>query len=78
MPLCTAAVLEGVVHELSIVAVVVKDVYTVLLGEVFERTLGFHHFFRGELGHEVNILELGVMVDKDGGRGVAFLDECPL
>ncbi len=49
-----------------------------LLGEVFECALGFHCVFRGELGHEVNILELGVVVDKDGGSGVAFLGECSL
>ncbi len=78
LPLCTAAVLEGVVHDLSIVTVVVKDADAVLLGEVFECALGFHRFFRGELGHEVNVLELGVVANKDGGRCVAFLGDCTL
>ncbi len=76
LPLCTVAVLEGVVRELSIIAVVVEDADTVLLGEVFKRAFGFHCFFRGELGHEVNVLELGVVVEEDGCRGVVFLGEC--
>jgi hypothetical protein len=77
LSLGTAAVLEGIVHESSIVTVVVEDADTVLLGEVFECTLGLHCFFRGELGHEMDVLELGVVVDKDGGRSVASLGECP-
>jgi hypothetical protein len=77
-PLGTVAVLEGIVCKLSIVAVVVEDADAVLLGKVFKHALGFHHFFRGELGHEVNVLELGVVIDKDGGRGVGFLGKCPL
>jgi hypothetical protein len=36
LPLCTAAVLEGVVCKLSIVAVVVEDTDAVLLGKVLE------------------------------------------
>ncbi len=78
LPLGTAAVLEGIVHELLVVAVVVEDADAVLLSKVFERMLGFHCLFRGELGHEVNVLGLGVGVDKDGGCCVAFLGECPL
>jgi hypothetical protein len=35
LSLGTAAVLEGVVHELSIVAVVVEDADAMLLGKVF-------------------------------------------
>jgi hypothetical protein len=78
LPLCTAAVLEGVLRKSSVVAVVVEDTDTMLLGEVFEQALGFHCFFRDELGHEVIVLELRVVVSKNGGRGVAFLGECPL
>ncbi len=51
LPLCTAAVLEGVVCKLLVVAVVVEDADAVLLGKVFKGLLGFHCFFRGELGH---------------------------
>ncbi len=78
LSLGAAAVLEGIVSELSIVTMVVEDADTVLLGKVFERTLGFHCFFRGELGHEMDVLQLGVVGDKDSGRSVAFLGECPL
>jgi hypothetical protein len=60
LPLRTAAVLEGIVCKLSVVAVVVEDADAVLLGKVYECALGFHGFFRSELGHEVNVLELGV------------------
>jgi hypothetical protein len=45
LPLCTAAALEGVVCKLSIVAVVVEDMDTMLLGKVLEGLLGFHCFF---------------------------------
>jgi hypothetical protein len=45
LPLCTAAVLEGVVCKSSIVAVVVKDVDAMLLSKVFEGSFGFHCLF---------------------------------
>jgi hypothetical protein len=45
LPLCTAAVLEGVVCKSSIVAVVVEDVDAKLLGKVFEGLFGFRCFF---------------------------------
>jgi hypothetical protein len=55
--LCTAAVFEGVVLESSVVAVVVEDADAVLLGKVFKGLFGFHCFFRGELGHQVDVLQ---------------------
>ncbi len=45
LPLCTAAVLEGVVCKSSVVALVVEDVDATLLGKVFEGLFGFHCFF---------------------------------
>jgi hypothetical protein len=78
LPLSTAAVLKGVVCKLSIVEMVLEDTDAMLLGEVLERAFGFYHFLGGELGHEVNVIELQVVVDKDGGRCIAFLGECPL
>ncbi len=54
--LCTAAFFEGVVCKLSVVAVVVEDAGAVLLGKVFEGLFGFDCFFRGELGHQVDVL----------------------
>jgi hypothetical protein len=57
LPLGTAAVLEDVVCKLSIVAVVVEDADVVLLGRVLKCSFGFHHFFGGELDHEIDVLE---------------------
>jgi hypothetical protein len=45
LPLCTAAVLEGVVCKSSIVAVVVEDTDAVLLGKVLEGLFFFNHLF---------------------------------
>jgi hypothetical protein len=71
------AVLEGVICKSSIVAVVVKDADTVLLGEVLESSLGFHGLLGGELGHQMDVIEPRVVVHKDGGCRVALLGECP-
>ncbi len=45
LPLCTAAVLEGVVCKSSIVAVVVEDMDAVLLGKVLKGLFWFNHLF---------------------------------
>jgi hypothetical protein len=45
LPLCTAAVLEGVVCKSSIVAVVVEDTDAVLLGKVLEGSFFFNCLF---------------------------------
>ncbi len=74
----TAVVLEGIVCKWSIVAVVVEDADAVLLGEVLEGSLGFHGFLGGKFGHQMNVLEPGVVVHEDGGCCVALLGECPL
>ncbi len=74
----TAAVLEGVVCKLSVVTVVVEDADAVLLGKVLEGLLGVHGFFGGELCHQMDVLERGVVVHEDGGHCVALLGECPL
>ncbi len=78
LPFGTAAVLEGIVCKSPVVAVVVEYVYAVLLGKVFKGLFGFHGLLRGKLGHEVDILEPLVVVNKDGGCCVAFLGECSL
>ncbi len=57
LPLCTAAVLEGVVCKSSVGAVVMEDAEAMLLGKVFKGLFGFHCFFRGELGHQVDVLQ---------------------
>ena len=45
LPLCTAAVLEGIVCKLSIVAVVVEDTDAVLLGKVLQGLFCFNCLF---------------------------------
>jgi hypothetical protein len=75
---CTAAVLEGVICKSSVVAVVVEDADTVLLGKVLKGSLGVHGFLGGELCHQMDVLEPGVMVPEDGGRCVVLLGKCPL
>ncbi len=45
LPLGTAAVLEGVVCKLSIVAMVVEDADAVLLGKVLKGLFGFNRLF---------------------------------
>ena len=45
LPLCTAAVLEGVVCKLFIVAVVVEDTDAVLLDIVLKGLFCFNHLF---------------------------------
>ncbi len=45
LPLCTTAVLEGVVCKSSVVAVVVEDADAVLLVKVFQGLFGFHCLF---------------------------------
>ncbi len=46
-----AAVLEGVVCKLSVVAVVVEDADAVLLGEVLKGLLGFHGLLGGKMDY---------------------------
>jgi hypothetical protein len=45
LPLCTAAVLEGIVCKSSIVAVVVEDTDALLLGKVLEGLFCFNCLF---------------------------------
>ncbi len=57
LPLCKAAVLEGVVCKLSIVAVAVEDADTLLLSKEFKGLFGFHCFLRDELSHRMDLLQ---------------------
>ncbi len=76
LPVCIAAVFEGAVCKLSVDAMVVEDVDTILLSKVFEGSFGFHGLFGGKLGQKVDILESQVVVDEDGGCCIVFLGEC--
>jgi hypothetical protein len=57
LPLCTAAILEGVVCKSSVVAMVVEDVDTLLLGKVLKGLFGFNPLFVGKLGHKMDVLQ---------------------
>jgi hypothetical protein len=57
LPLCTAAVFEGVVCKSSVVAMVVEFVDAVLFSKVLKGSFGFHCLFGGELGHKVDVLQ---------------------
>jgi hypothetical protein len=65
LPFCTAAVLEGVVCKSSIVAVVVEDTGTMLLSKVLKGSFCFNPLFKGEPGHQVDILQSRVVVYED-------------
>ncbi len=73
-----ANVLEGIVGKASIAAVVLEDADAMLLGKVFKCALNTNHFFRGQFHHQMDILELEVVVDGDCHRGVILLGECSL
>jgi hypothetical protein len=73
-----AAVLEGVVCKTSAVAVVVEDADAMLFGKVLKGLLCIHGFLGGELRHQMDVLEPGVVVHEDSGCCLALLGECPL
>ncbi len=75
LPFGTAFVLEGIVCTLSIVAVIVEDADTTLLGKVLECLLGFNDLYWGGLVHQVDVLELGAVINKDCDCSVLFLGE---
>jgi hypothetical protein len=64
LSLGAVTILESVVHEMSIVTMVMEDADAMLLGEMLKCALSFDCFFRGELGHKMDVLELGVMIKK--------------
>jgi hypothetical protein len=73
LSLCTATLLECIVRKASIFAVVVKDVDAMLLGEVLKHAHSIHRLFRGEHGHQMDVLELRVVVKKTVGAVYCFL-----
>ncbi len=77
-PLAPQLFLKALSAKTSVVAVVVEDADAVLFGEVLEGLLGIHGFLGGELCHQMDVLELGVVVHEDGGRSLALFGECPL
>ena len=69
-----ACLLEGIVGEASIVAVLVLDPNTMLGSEGLEGALGGDGFNRRVIDLGVDVLQAtGVVVDKDGSAAIALL-----
>ncbi len=72
-----AGLLEGIVEESSVVAVVVLDLHTVSGGEGLEGAFGCYGLFRSIVDLEVDKAQAAVVVDKDCGAPVALLGKFP-
>ncbi len=72
-----ASLLEGVVEEATIVAVVVLDLHTVISGEGLEGAFGCYGLFGLIVDLEVDKAQAAVVVDKDRGAPVVLLGKFP-
>jgi hypothetical protein len=55
--ICTCTrILDVIIGESTIVAMVVKNLHTMLFGEVLEGSLGVNCFLQSEMSHQMNIL----------------------
>ncbi len=70
-----ACLLEGIVGEAPIIAVVVLDPNAMLSSEGLEGAFGGDGFDRRIIDLEVDIPESTVVVDKDGSATIALLGE---
>ncbi len=74
-----ACLTEEAVGESTVVTVVVGDMDAMLSGKSFEGGLCINGFLAGEIaGHQVDKLEMGIIVHKNGGIPIARLVEYPL
>ena len=74
-----ACLTEEAVGKSAVVTVVVGDTDAMLSGKLFEGALCIDGFLAGEIaGHQVDKLETGIMVHKNGGIPIARLGEYPL
>ena len=56
--ICTCAcILEVIVSELTIVAMVVKNLHTMLFSKVLEGSFGVDCLLRSETSHQINVLQ---------------------
>ena len=70
-----ACLLECVVLESAVVAMLVQNFKTVVSSKLLKGTLGLDCFARLQILHQMNKLQAGVMVNKDGGAVVATIGE---
>ncbi len=75
LPCVVACLLEGVVTEASVVAVVVQDFDSVFCCVLFKGKLGGECFVGLVVELEVVKLEVAEVVDEDGGAFAALLGE---
>ncbi len=75
LPCVMAFLLEGVVMEASVVAMVAQDFDSVFCRILFEGKLGSKCFVRLVVKLEVDKLEAAEVVDKDGSALVVLLGE---
>jgi hypothetical protein len=74
-----ACLTEEAVGKSTVVTVVVGDTDAMLSGKSFEDVLRINGFLAGKIaGHQVDKLEMGIMVYKNGGISIAPLGEYPL
>ncbi len=73
LPCVMACLLEGVVVEASVVAVIMQDLDSVFCSVLLEGELGGKCFVGLVVDLEVDKLEVAEVVDKDGGTLVVLL-----
>ncbi len=72
-----AQLLEGVVRESSVVAVIMQIFYAMFGSKLFERALGPEGLLGGKVEHEMDESEAREVVHKDGGASVSLLGKFP-
>ena len=74
-----ACLTEEAVGKSTIITVVVGNTDAMLSGKLFKGVLRIDGFLAGDIaGHQVDKLEMGIMVHKYDGIPIARLGECPL
>jgi hypothetical protein len=77
LALSLASFAKHAVRKATVVAVVVLDVHSVLGGKTFKGALCIDGLGQGKIArHKVDKLEMGEMVDKNGGIAIARFYEC--
>jgi hypothetical protein len=72
LPCTLASLFEVFFCKLSIIPMIMKDLDAMLLGEMLKSFIGFEGLLQSELGHEMAVLQSGVMVCEDS-FAVAYL-----
>jgi hypothetical protein len=73
LPCIVACLLEGIVMESSVVAVIMEDLDSMFCSVLLEGELGGECFIRLVVELEVDKTEAAIVVDKDGGALILLL-----